>query len=326
MFETLPPLQTLRAFEAAARLQNYTRASEELNLTHSAISHQIRALEASLGRKLFQRQGRNMVLTETGQILSEQVRHGLEELDRALRHTRPDCKRGIQTLRVSAPPSFAGAWLVPRLHAFHMQYPQLEISLRTAHELSPLDFDETDVAIWYGRRQNPGMEYEKLLEEVTFPVCSPAFLAAFPAITPAALSTSGPPAMPLLRYAHYNGWEVWFKAAGLKGREPQSGPLYDDPMHLLEAAAASHGIALARSCLAHSHLSSGRLVRLFPLGSGFDIQAPARGSYFAVWPRDSAKIASVILLREWLHRIIGNDHPATEAAVVAQVSSPVARK
>ncbi|QRX83753.1 transcriptional regulator GcvA [Glaciimonas sp. PAMC28666] len=324
MFEALPPLQTLRAFEAAARLQNYTRASEELNLTHSAISHQIRALEASLGRKLFQRQGRNMVLTETGQILSEQVRQGLEELDRALRHTRHDDRCSIQTLRVSAPPSFAGAWLVPRLHAFHTQYPQLEISLRTAHELSPLNFDEVDAAIWYGRRQNPDLEYEKLLEEVTFPVCSPGFLATFPAITPAALSTTGSSALPLLRYAHHNGWEVWFKAAGLQGREPQSGPLYDDPMHLLEAAAASQGIALARSCLAHSFLASGRLVRLFPPDSGFDIQAPARGAYFAVWPRDSAKMASVILLREWLHQIIGNHHPGTRAPA-ARVPTPIAQ-
>ena len=301
MFESLPSLQTLRAFEAAARLGNYTRASEELSVTHSAVSHQIRALEESVGRKLFLRQGRHMLLTEAGQLLSEQVRLALEELDRALRHTRQDRKRRIQTLRVGAPPSFAGAWLVPRLHAFHAQHPQLEISLRTTHELSPLDFEEADVAIWYGRRLSSELEYEKLLEEVTFPVCSPAFLAAHPTITPAGLS-----ALPLLRYAHYSGWEVWFKAAGMKGREPQSGPVYDDPMHLLEAAAASQGIALARSCLVHHHLASGRLVRLFPIGSQFDIQAPARGAYFAVWPRNSAKIASLVLLRAWLHQIIGN--------------------
>jgi len=306
MFEHIPSTQTLRAFEAAARLENFTRASEELNLTHSAISHQIRALEESTGRKLFQRQGRQMVLTDAGRLLSEQVRLALEDLDRALRLTRRERKRSIQTLRVSAPPSFAGAWLVPRLYEFHAQHPQLEISLRTTHELNELDFDEADVAIWYGRRQNPGLEYEKLLDEVTFPVCSPAFLAAHADITPSAL-----PTLPLLRYAHYNGWEVWFKAAGMKGREPQSGPVYDDPMHLLEAAAADQGIALARSCLVRSHLANRRLVRLFGAAGQFDIQAPARGAYFAVWPRDSAKAASVVLLRAWLHQILGSDQQCT---------------
>ena len=84
--------------------------------------------------------------------------------------------------------------------------------------------------------------------------------------------------------------------------------MFDDPMHLLETAATNQGITLARSCLVHYHLASGRLVRLFAVGSQFDIQAPARGAYFAVWPRNSAKIASLILLRAWLHQIIGNAH------------------
>ncbi len=308
MFERLPPIQSLRAFEAAARLENFTRAGEELNITHSAVSHQIRALEDNTGRKLFQRQGRQMILTEAGRLLSEQIRLALEDLDRAFRLTRHERKHSVQTLRVSAPPSFAGAWLVPRLYAFHAQHPQLQISLRTTHELSPLDFEEIDVAIWYGRRKTAGLAYEKLLDEVTFPVCSPAFLAAHPKLTPKNFLQ-----LPLLRYAHYSGWEVWFKAAGMKAREPQNGPVYDDPMHLLEAAAADQGIALARSCLAQHHLATGRLVRLFDADSRFNTEAPARGAYYAVWPpnSDSEKIAEIALLREWLHQILGNTPPDT---------------
>ncbi|MDP5007964.1 MAG: transcriptional regulator GcvA [Glaciimonas sp.] len=301
MFERLPSTQTLRAFESASRLGNFTRSGEELNITHSAVSHQIRALEDSTGRKLFQREGRQMVLTEAGHLLSEQVRLALEDLDRAMRLTRHERKSGVQTLRLSTPPSFAGAWLVPRLYAFHTQYPHVEISLRTTHELNVLNFDEVDVAIWYGKRKTSGLMYEKLLEEVTFPVCSPAFLAAHKKLTPAAL-----PQLPLLRYAHHSGWEVWFKAAGMKGREPQNGPVYDDPMHLLEAAAADQGIALARSCLVHNHLATGRLVRVFATNSPHHTEAPARGAYFAVWPQDSTKMVEIALLRNWLHAILGD--------------------
>ncbi|PRC95110.1 LysR substrate-binding domain-containing protein [Solimicrobium silvestre] len=311
MFERLPPTQTLRAFEAAARLENFTRAGEELNITHSAISHQIRALEQSTGRKLFQRQGRQMVLTGAGKLLSEQVRLALEDLDRALRLTRQESKRQTQTLRLATPPSFAGVWLVPRLYEFHAQHPQLEISLRTTHELNELDFDEADIAVWYGRKTSSELEYELLLDEVTFPVCSPEFLAKHPHLTPATLAASPNtlPPLPLLRYAHHSGWEVWFKAAGIRGREPQSGPLYDDPIHLLEAAAAHQGIALARSCLVGSYLANGRLVRLFDETSPYNINAPARGAYFAVWPRNANKTEAIALLRSWLHSIL--DKPDT---------------
>ncbi|MFJ2986918.1 transcriptional regulator GcvA [Collimonas sp. NPDC087041] len=293
MFERLPPTQTLRAFEAAARLGNYTRAGEELHLTHSAISHQIRALEQRTGRKLFQREGRQMVLTDSGRLLAEEVRQALTALDLALQLGRVERKRSGQTLRVSVSPSFASAWLVPRLAAFHGTHPHIDISLRSTHELNELDFSDADVAIWYGRAGHKNFRYQRLLQEVIFPVCSPAFLAAHPHITPQDL-----PRYPLLRFAHHRGWEQWFAAAGIKHGEPQTGALYDDPMHLLDAAAADQGIALARGCLAHNHLASGRLLRLF------DIKAPARGSYFLVSPFDTRKEAAITEFQDWLGHIL----------------------
>jgi LysR family transcriptional regulator, glycine cleavage system transcriptional activator len=293
MFEHLPPTQTLRAFEAAARLGNYTRAGEELNLTHSAISHQIRALEQRTGRKLFQREGRQMVLTDSGRLLAGEIRQALTTLDRALHIGRVEARRAAQALRVSVPPSFASAWLVPRLAAFHQQHPHINISLRSTHELSDLDFNDADVAIWYGRAGNKKYRYERLLKEVIFPVCSPAFAASHPHLTPQEL-----PRYPLLRFAHHGGWEPWFAAAGIQQGEPHSGPIYDDPMHLLDAAAADQGIALARGCLVHNHLASGRLVRLF------DITAPARGNYFSVSPFDSGKTEAVAEFQGWLGAIL----------------------
>ncbi|WP_211474394.1 transcriptional regulator GcvA [Collimonas humicola] len=293
MFEHLPPTQTLRAFEAAARLGNYTRAGEELNLTHSAISHQIRALEQRTGRKLFQREGRQMVLTDSGRLLAGEIRQALTTLDRALHIGRAETGRAAQVLRVSTPPSFASAWLVPRLAAFHRQHPHINISLRSAHELNELDFSNADVAIWYGRAGHKNHRYERLLKEVIFPVCSPAFAASHPDLMPQDL-----PRHPLLRFAHHGGWEPWFAAAGIEQGEPQSGPVYDDPMHLLDAAAADQGIALARGCLVHNHLAGGRLVRLF------DVTAPARGNYFSVSPFDTGKAEAVAEFQAWLGAIL----------------------
>ncbi|WP_211455246.1 transcriptional regulator GcvA [Collimonas antrihumi] len=293
MFERLPPTQTLRAFEAAARLGNYTRAGEELHLTHSAISHQIRALEQRIGRKLFQREGRQMILTDGGRLLAEEVRQALLALDRALQIGKVERQQAAQTLRVSVSPSFASAWLVPRLAVFHQQHPHIDISLRSTHELSELDFSDADVAIWYGRTGHKNFRYQRLLNEVIFPVCSPAFNASHPAIVPKDL-----PRYPLLRFAHHGGWEPWFAAAGIQQGEPQTGPIYDDPMHLLDAAAADQGIALARNCLAHNHLTSGRLIRLF------DITAPARGSYFSVSPFDTRKEAAITEFQDWLGAIL----------------------
>lgn len=295
MFERLPPTQTLRAFEAAARLGNYTRAGEELHLTHSAISHQIRALEQRVGRKLFQREGRQMMLTDGGRLLAEEVRQALLALDRALQIGKVERQQAAQTLRVSVSPSFASAWLVPRLAAFHQQHPHIDISLRSTHELSELDFSDADVAIWYGRAGYKNFRYQRLLKEVIFPVCSPAFGASHPAITPRDL-----PRYPLLRFAHHGGWEPWFAAAGIQHGEPQTGPVYDDPMHLLDAAAADQGIALARSCLVHNHLASGRLIRLF------DITAPARGTYFSVSPFDTGKAAAITDFQDWLCAILSD--------------------
>ncbi|SFB32078.1 LysR family transcriptional regulator, glycine cleavage system transcriptional activator [Collimonas sp. OK607] len=295
MFERLPPTQTLRAFEAAARLGNYTRAGEELHLTHSAISHQIRALEQRIGRKLFQREGRQMMLTDGGRLLAEEVRQALLALDRALQIGKVERQQATQTLRVSVSPSFASAWLVPRLAAFHQQHPHIDISLRSTHELSELDFSDADVAIWYGRAGHKNFRYRHLLKEVVFPVCSPAFGASHPTITPRDL-----PHYPLLRFAHHGGWEPWFSAAGIQHGEPQTGPVYDDPMHLLDAAAADQGIALARSCLAHNHLASGRLIRLF------NITAPARGTYFSVSPFDTGKEAAITEFQDWLGAILSD--------------------
>jgi DNA-binding transcriptional LysR family regulator len=275
MIPHLPPIQALRAFEAAARHLSYSRAAEELSLTHGAISQHIARLERELGGvQLFVREGQRMLLTDAGQVLVMDLREGLQRLAEAFNNarTRPRSRQITRTLTVSVLPSFAVRWLVPRLWAFQSSHPDIDIAIRPTATLAALDGrDGIDLAIRYGSGHWPGLHTAELMTSVIFPVCSPALLDRTPVESPRDLLN-----MTLLRNPRQK-WSPWFKAAGLELPEPAQGPSYDDAGLLLQAAVAGQGVALARAVLAADDLALGRLVRVC------DVEIADTYSWFVVW-------------------------------------------
>lgn len=275
MIAYLPPIQTLRAFEAAARHLSYSRAAQELSLTHGAISQHIARLEQDLdGVRLFVRQGQRMILTDAGQLLVLEVREGLNTLAQAFNNARARPRRpsASSPLTISVLPSLAARWLVPKLADFQKDHPHVDIAIRPTAALAALDGrDGIDLAIRYGPGEWPGLRVVKLMKSIVFPVCAPELLAEKPLATPADLL-----GMPLLRSPRQK-WRPWFQAAGLDWPEPSQGTLYDDSGLLLQAAAAGQGIALARGVLAADELATGRLVRVG------QVAMEDSASWFLVW-------------------------------------------
>ncbi|ASL46801.1 Glycine cleavage system transcriptional activator [Burkholderia sp. AD24] len=301
----IPPLQTLRAFEAAVRLRSFTRAADELALTQGAVSQHVRALEAHTGVALFERTREGALPTRHAQDLALQVRQGLRVLERAFADeparsgaSRRSGQRGTSVkpvrLTLSVLPAFATRWLGPRLEGFHRAHPGIELELRTSAVLARLDSrDRIDVALRYGPGKWPGLQADKLMEEAVFPVASPHYRNGKLPRRRADLA-----GCTLLRHV-WQPWELWFQAAGLDMTEPPDGPSYEEANSLLDAAIRGEGIALARRSLVEADLAAGRLVRLWRV-SVTDVHA-----YFVVWRPDSTKLAAIDALRKWLRAEAG---------------------
>jgi len=307
MFTILPPLQALRAFEAAARHLSYSRAAEELSLTHGAISHHIGRLEHDLGGvRLFVRDGHRMILTDAGQILVLEVRQGLRLLAEALENARARPRRHDhqRTLSVSVLPSLAARWLVPRLARFQAAHPDIQIAIRPTASLATLDGrDGIDLAIRYGPGKWPGLRSKRLMKSFVFPVCSPAFLRQHTLSEPRDLLD-----VTLLR-APRQKWRPWLLAAGLDGPEPTHGPIYDDAALVLQAAAAGQGVALARSALAADDIAAHLLARLF------DVEIEDDYGWFLVW-REPLRCNPEAheAFRHWLEEVASAPHIRSTAS------------
>ena len=285
MADRLPPLTTLRAFEAAARLGSFSRAAEEISVTHSAVSHQVRSLERALGAQLFQRNGKRVTLTAAGRRFAERIGAALREIAEAAQDMRRGA-RDANVLALSTLPSFAARWLLPRLGRFMEQHPKIAVTVHTSNTLVDLERDEIDLAIRWGAGKWPGLEVEKFMEDEFFPVASPRFNGGKLPSRPAELAKLR------LMSAEGEPWAPWFRAAGVKLGEPR-GPLFTDSSNLLQAVADGGGIGLGRRSLAEGDLRAGRLVRLF------DIALPADAANYLVWPKGKLS-ANAALLRDWL--------------------------
>jgi len=293
----LPPLRTLRVFEAAARHQNYTRAAAELNLTHGAVSHQIQSLQADLGLKLFERDGRSMRLTENGRQLAQDVRGTLDALATSVQRLRE--RNAEHALTISVLPSFAAAWLVGRLGDFLSRNPDIEFNLQSNRGLADFDRDGVDLAIRYGEGPWAGLACEKILDDDVFPVCSPNFRDG--RLPRSAQDLLG---VPLLRLKSRE-WEHWFGALGI--HTPIRGPLFDDTELSLQAAIRGQGIALGRSSLVADKLRSGALVEPFVQ------RVAARSAYYLVHPPTAHPRASVRRFRAWLiEQIADSSEPSSD--------------
>jgi len=282
----LPPLRSLRVLEAAVRHENYTRAANELALTHSAVSHQIHALEEALGVRLLQREGRRMRATESGRQLTLDVRSTLDTLNAAVERVRGGDAGNIVT--VSTLPSFAAAWLVARLGSFLDAYPQVELRLESTTALADFRNDGVDVAIRFGTGAYDGLVSEKMFDDEYFPTLSPKLARSARIRTPGDLARA-----PLLRIRN-QPWLPWFEAAGVTLPEPRRGPVYDDSELALQAAIQGQGAVLARGSLAAGKLRAGTLV------APFKQRIPSLQTCYLVYPKHHASRPAVKLFREWL--------------------------
>lgn len=286
----LPPTSTLRAFEVATRHATFTSASEELHVTQSAVSHQLKHLEELWGLQLFQR-GKSLSLTPAGAALAPIVREFFMNLEATLADLRE--QKGRVRLKVSTTYSFALKWLLPRLPSLAQRHPEILVTLDSSDKIINFSSAEADVAIRLGNGNYPALYSEFLFREQIFPVASPDLLKRF-----------GRPNTPaeLLRYPLLmrDGadlvpkWEVWFQHVGLAIAPLKESVRFADTNMTIEAALLGQGIALARSGHVESELSDGSLVRLF------DVPFPSPVAYYFVCPKGIESQPHIVSFRDWL--------------------------
>jgi LysR family transcriptional regulator, glycine cleavage system transcriptional activator len=286
----LPSLNGLRAFEAAARLLSFTQAAAELNVTQTAISHQIRRLEDQLGIKLFLRHGRSLTLTQEAQDYLSAVRSAFEDLRRATARLHRSGRE--RRLTVSTTASLATKWLVSRVAAFQDANPGMEIRITTSTGLVDFRREEVDLAVRYGRGHWPGLRADWLMAERLFPVCSPGLLrGSEPLRLPADLARHT-----LLHTTVYrDDWGLWLIAAGLPlSIAARRGLTFDLGFMAIQAAVEGLGVALGRLHLVEADIAAGRLV------APFDTVLPQDAGYYVVVPEATAGLADIALFRDWL--------------------------
>jgi LysR family glycine cleavage system transcriptional activator len=283
----LPPLNALRAFEAAARHLSFTKAADELHVTQAAVSHQIKALEERLGVKLFRRLGRGLVLTEVAQAYLAEIRDAFDRIAEATRRLKQHEAGGA--LNASMLPSFATKWLLPRLGRFRERHPGIDLRISTGGEMVDFSRDDFEVAIRSGRGRWPGLRADLILTETLFVVCSPDLLKRKKLRRPEDLRHHT-----LLHDEPRDRWAVFVSRLGLDGIDPWRGPGFNHSNMVIEAAIAGQGVALVGGTLAAADLREGRLVR--PLKDAL----PTDYSYWLVCPESAAERPKIVAFREWL--------------------------
>ncbi|HWZ38986.1 MAG TPA: transcriptional regulator GcvA [Bradyrhizobium sp.] len=290
MTARLPSLNGLRAFEAAARHLSFTQAASELNVTQTAISHQIRRLEEELGIRLFIRKNRALALTPQARDYLPGVRAAFNDLrlatDRLLR------KDDDKVLTVSTLASLAAKWLLPRLTAFQEAHPGIDVRITTSTALVDFKNGDVDAAIRYGRGNWPGVRAEWLMADEAFPVCSPALLAGErPLRTPEDLRDQ----VLLHTTNNYDDWRQWLTAAGLPSDiSKQRGITFDLILMTVQAAIDGIGVAMGRTSYVQDDIAKGRLV------VPFNIALPADAGFYLVSPEGAADPPKLKAFRQWL--------------------------
>jgi LysR family transcriptional regulator, glycine cleavage system transcriptional activator len=286
----LPSLNGLRAFESAARHLSFTRAATELNVTQTAISHQIRRLEEQLGITLFERRTRELRLTREAAAYLPSVQAAFDELRQATARLQRPSRDSLLTVSTMA--SLAAKWLVTRVAAFQDANPGIEVRITTSAHLVDFRREEVDMAVRYGRGSWPGLRARWLMAEDIFPVCSPALLqAGKPLRQPSDLAHH----TLLHASASREEWQVWLTAAGLPSSiAARRGLSFDQSFMVVQAAVDGLGVALGRSRFVEADIAAGRLV------VPFDLVLPADAGFYIVAPEDTADTPKIALLRDWL--------------------------
>ncbi len=308
MSQRLPPLNALKAFEAAARHLSVKKAAVELNVTPAAVSHQIRTLEEYLDIQLFHRYNRALELTDSARACLPKLREGFDCLAQAVERLRTHTSGGMLT--VSAAPSFAARWLMPRLHRFIAAHHEIDVRISARMRRVSVDgktdvaeratietwLDDSDVAILYGHGHYPGLDVHKLLALTVTPICSPQVMTgAHPLRTPEDLRHH------MLLHDDtgemYDGesfWDIWLKAAEVKGIDTKHGARFSHAVLAFEAAMDAVGVVASMPALAAEDVAAGRLIM------PFDLKVPLVSAYYMVCEEHAKTRPAVAAFRNWL--------------------------
>lgn len=288
MLRRLPPLNAIRAFEAAARHESFTRAATELCVTQGAVSQQVKGLETELGIRLFNREHQRLIITDAGRDYLAVVRDALDRIavgtDRLLQ------RQTAGALTVSTSPDFAAKWLVHRLGRFVDAHP--EIALRVSATMHHVDFarEDVDLAVRHGDGHWPGLDVVRLCSEELFLVCSPTLVSGGQRMS----KPSDLLKFPLLHLEDRKNWARWLEAAGVADPDVSYGPVLNRASMAIDAAVDGQGVALARTTLAAWDLINGRLVRPFA------ITLPLSKMYWVVCPKATSALPKITAFRNWL--------------------------
>ena len=288
MIRRLPPLNALKAFEAAARHLSFTRAAEELFVTQAAVSHQIKSLEDFLSMKLFVRKRRALFLTEEGQVYYLALKDIFQSLSDATERLLAKGDTGAITVALQT--SFAIQWLVPRLNQFSVMHPDIDVRIQAVDTNEGFLTDDVDVAIYFGRGHWEGVKADKLHTEYLTPVCSPIlFQGDKPLNTLDDLAEHT-----LLHHSSRDAWLDWIKHFDVKGVNVDHGPIFSHSTLVQQAATLGQGIALGHSVLARAEIQAGRLI------CPFEEKLVTQDAYYLVCHQSQADLGKIAAFRAWL--------------------------
>ena len=300
MANRIPPLNALRAFEASARQLSFTKAAEELFVTQAAISHQIKSLEEHLGLKLFLRKNRSLLLTEEGQSYYLDIKDVFNALHDATERLLARGAKG--SITVSLQPSFAIQWLVPRLQAFNILHPDIDVRIKAVDQPDNSLTEDVDVAIYHGRGRWADIHADKLHTEYLIPVCSPLLLKGKKHL----LTVNDLVNHTLLHDTSRRDWKRWFKQVGVKGVNVNHGPIFSHSTMVLQAAIHGQGVALANSVLAKPDIDSGRLI------CPFNDVLVSKNSFYIVCRENQLEIGKISAFRTWMLDTVENEQDDIE--------------
>lgn len=284
----LPPLNALKAFEAAARHLSFTRASEELYVTQAAVSHQIKGLEEFLGMKLFLRKNRTLLLTEEGQSYYLDIKEIFVSLHDATKRLHAMGAKG--SITVALPPSFAVQWLVPKLSDFSARHTDIDVRIKAVDSDDGFLTDDVDLAIYYGKGRWSGLYAEKLYSEYLTPVCSPMLLQSDKPLQ----NLDDLRLHQLLHDSSRELWKTWIRHFDVLGVNVNQGPIFSHSMLILQAAALGQGIALVDSALARPEIALGRLI------CPFEERLVTQKAYYLVCHEAHVELGKIQAFKDWL--------------------------
>ncbi len=285
----LPPLKTLRVFEACARNGSFAAAAEELFVTASAISHQIKTLEEYLGVSLFSRLRRKVELTPSGEQYLISVRHALDELEMATQRLTASHETNI--VRISVAPNFLTRWMMPRMAHFQTLYPDVELQINASMGLIDFNRSSTDMAVYYGSGEWDDIEVHFLREVMLMPVCSPRLLEAGPPLEkPEDLRYHTLISVSKRQWE----WENWLQQAGVEFITPKGNLQLSSGQLATAAAQEGLGIALADSTLTSREIKTGQLV------APFDIKLDTHKAFYLVYQKHRPLTTGMKAFKEWL--------------------------